>query len=97
MRMFAHTRRKQSIARFKVVDRSSRFTPVVLESQLVPACFEHALDVLVDTETDLSGLPSRFSIPPNSRPSQKAHNSIATKQDVSACFRHRARAQCPEL
>lgn len=48
------------MARFKLVDRSPRFLPIVLESQLIPGSFEHALDVLVDTEIDLSRLAKRF-------------------------------------
>lgn len=48
------------MARYKLVDRSARFLPIVLESQLIPGSFEHALDVLVDTEIDLEGLGARF-------------------------------------
>ncbi|HTS55457.1 MAG TPA: IS1182 family transposase [Burkholderiales bacterium] len=48
------------MARYKSVDRSPRFLPIVLESQIVAGSFEHALDVLVDTEIDLSGLAARF-------------------------------------
>lgn len=48
------------MARFKPVDRSPRFLPIVLESQLIPGSFEHALDILVDTEIDLSRLAKRF-------------------------------------
>ena len=50
----------KSVARYKLVDRSPRFLPIVLESQLVSGSFEHALDVLIDTEIDLSGLAARF-------------------------------------
>jgi transposase len=48
------------MARYKTVDRSPRFLPIVLESQLIPGSFEHALDILIDTEIDLSGLEARF-------------------------------------
>jgi len=48
------------MARFKLIDRSPRFLPIVLESQLIPGSFEHALDILADTEVDLSGLAKRF-------------------------------------
>ena len=48
------------MARYKLVDRSPRFLPIVLESQLVSGSFEHALDVLIDTEIDLSPLAARF-------------------------------------
>jgi transposase len=48
------------MARYKIVDRSPRFLPIVLEAQLIPGSFEHALDVLVDTELDFSGLARRF-------------------------------------
>src|ERR1035441_6906142 len=51
---------KKRMARFKLVDRSPRFLPIVLESQLIPGSFEHTLDMLVDTEIDLSGLAKRF-------------------------------------
>lgn len=42
------------MARYKVVDRSPRFLPISLEAQLMVGSFEHALDVLVDEELDLS-------------------------------------------
>ena len=48
------------MARYKTVDRSPRFLPIVLESQLIPGSFEHALDILVDTEVDLSEFGARF-------------------------------------
>jgi transposase len=51
----------ETMARYKVVDRSPRFLPIVLEAQLTPGSFEHALDVLVDTEIDLAPLAARFS------------------------------------
>ena len=48
------------MARYKIVDRSPRFLPIVLDAQLIPGSFEHALDVVVDTEIDLSRLATRF-------------------------------------
>ena len=48
------------MARYKVVDRSPRLLPVVLDVQLMPGSFEHALDFLVDTEIDLSGIEKRY-------------------------------------
>lgn len=48
------------MARYKLIDRSPRFLPIVLESQLIPGSFEHALDVLIDTEIDLAHLGERF-------------------------------------
>jgi transposase len=48
------------MARYKPVDRSPRLLPIVLEAQLMPGSFEHALDVLIDTEIDLSGIEARF-------------------------------------
>lgn len=48
------------MARYKLIDRSPRFLPIVLESQLIAGSFEHALDVLIDTEIDLSRLGARF-------------------------------------
>jgi transposase len=49
-----------NVARYKVVDRSPRFLPIVLESQLMPGSFEHALDVLIDSEIDLRHVAQRF-------------------------------------
>ena len=48
------------MARYKVVDRSPRLLPIILESQLMPGSFEHALDYLIDTEIDLSELERRY-------------------------------------
>lgn len=48
------------MARYKLVDRSPRLLPIVLEAQLIPGSFEHALDVLIDTELDLSQMAARF-------------------------------------
>jgi hypothetical protein len=50
------------MARYKVVDRSPRFLPVVLDAQWMPGSFEYALDCLIDNEKlDGSGLDSRYS------------------------------------
>ncbi|MFC3110652.1 IS1182 family transposase [Undibacterium arcticum] len=49
------------MARYKVVDRSPRFLPVILDAQLMPGSFEYALDYLIDHEIDLSGLDARYS------------------------------------
>lgn len=62
------------MARYKVVDRSPRFLPIVLDTQLIPGRFEYALDYLVDNELDLSGLHSRCNndatgAPPTTPPS----------------------------
>ena len=46
--------------RYKPVDRSPRFLPVVLSEQIQPGTFEFALDHLVDYELDLSRLDARF-------------------------------------
>jgi transposase len=48
------------MARYKLVDRSPRFLPIVLEAQLMPGSFEHAVDYLIDTEIDLSGVAKRY-------------------------------------
>ena len=48
------------MARYKAVDRSPRFLPVVLDDQLMPGSFEYALDYLIDNELDLSALDSRY-------------------------------------
>ena len=49
------------MARYKPVDRSPRFLPVVLSEQIQPGTFEFALDHLVDHELDLSALDARFN------------------------------------
>jgi transposase len=48
------------MARFKVVDRSPKFLPVVLDAQLMAGSFEYALDYLIDNEVDLSGVAKRY-------------------------------------
>ena len=48
------------MARYKIVDRSPRFLPIVLEAQLVTGSFEYALDYLIDHEMDLSELDLRY-------------------------------------
>ena len=48
------------MARYKVVDRSPRFLPIVLDAQLVAGSFEYALDYLIDHEIDLSELDRRY-------------------------------------
>ena len=40
----------------KMVDRSPRFLPIVLDAQMFAGSFEYALDYLIDTEIDLSGI-----------------------------------------
>lgn len=49
------------MARYKLVDRSPRFLPIVLDAQLIPGSFEYALDYLIGKEMDLSGLAKRYS------------------------------------
>jgi transposase len=48
------------MARYKVVDRSPRFLPIVLDAQLMAGSFEYALDYLIDREIDLSGVAKRY-------------------------------------
>ncbi|KRB85156.1 IS1182 family transposase [Noviherbaspirillum sp. Root189] len=48
------------MARFKPVDMNPRFLPIVLEQQIQPGTFEHALNVLIDTEFDLTPLAARY-------------------------------------
>ncbi len=48
------------MARYKVVDRSPRFLPVILDAQLVAGSFEYALDYLIDNEIDLARLHQRY-------------------------------------
>jgi transposase len=52
--------RVDAMPRYKPVDRSPRFLPVVLSEQIQPGTFEFALDHLVDHELDLSVLDARF-------------------------------------
>jgi len=49
------------MARYKVVDRSPRFLPIVLDAQLMTGSFEYALDYLIDHEIDLSGVAQRYA------------------------------------
>ena len=49
------------MARYRVVDRSPKFIPVVLDAQIQPGSFEYALDYLVDHELDLGALHSRYN------------------------------------
>jgi hypothetical protein len=55
-------------ARYKRIDTSPKFLPVVLAGQLLPGTFEHALNPLLDHELDLSGLDERFSNDPTGAP-----------------------------
>ena len=48
------------MARYKMVDRSPRLLPIVLDAQLMTGSFEYALDYLIDTEIDLSGIAKRY-------------------------------------
>lgn len=48
------------MARYKIVDRSPRFLPIVLDAQLMVGSFEHALDFLVDTEIDFCAIEKRY-------------------------------------
>lgn len=48
------------MARYRQVDRSPRFLPIVLEAQLIGGSFGDALDVLIDSEIDLARLGARF-------------------------------------
>ena len=49
------------MARYKLVDRSAKFIPVVLDAQIQPGSFEYALDYLVDNEIDLQALHARYT------------------------------------
>lgn len=48
------------MVRYKRIDTSPKFLPVVLSEQLLPGTFEHALNHLLDHELDLTGLDARF-------------------------------------
>lgn len=48
------------MARYKIVDRSPRFLPVVLDAQLMSGSFEYALDYLIDHQLDLGNLDRRY-------------------------------------
>ena len=48
------------MARYKIVDRSPRFLPVVLDAQLMSGSFEYALDYLIDHQLDLRNLDRRY-------------------------------------
>lgn len=49
------------MARYKPVERSGIFLPVILSEQIQPGTFEFALDHLVDHELELSALDARFN------------------------------------
>src|SRR5450830_269758 len=49
------------MARYKAIDRSPMFLPIVLEAQLMSGSFEYALDYLIDNEIDLSGFDARYN------------------------------------
>lgn len=49
------------MARYKIVDRSPKFLPVVLDAQLMAGSFEYALDYLIDNELDLTRLDARYN------------------------------------
>jgi transposase len=51
---------EKNMARYKIVDRSPRFLPVVLDAQLMSGSFESALDYLIDHELDLRALDERY-------------------------------------
>lgn len=53
------------MARYKAVDRSPKFIPIVLDAQIQPGSFEYALDYLVDHELNLSALHARYNIREN--------------------------------
>ena len=48
------------MARYKIIDRSPRFLPVVLDAQLMSGSFEYALDYLIDHQLDLNTLDRRY-------------------------------------
>jgi hypothetical protein len=66
---------KNDVARYKRVDRSPRFFPIVLESQRVPGSLEHALDTLIDCRTEIEVVTSliTFSVPAGTE--LPAHNA----------------------
>lgn len=49
------------MARSRLVDRSPKFIPIVLDAQIQPGSFEYALDYLIDGELDLSVLHERYN------------------------------------
>lgn len=52
--------REKKMARYKLVDRSPRFLPIVLEAQLMTGSFKYALDYLIDNEVNLPGAAARY-------------------------------------
>ena len=50
------------MARYKPVDRSAKFLPVVLHEQIEPGRYEFTLDYLVDRELDRSELDAKFAL-----------------------------------
>lgn len=56
------------MAKFKHIDTGPRFLPVVLEQQLIPGTFEHALHHLLDNEIDLAHIEARYRNDDNGAP-----------------------------
>lgn len=52
------------MARYKIVDRGPRFLPIVLEAQLIPGSFEHALDILTGPSRAFGCGQDRVDFPP---------------------------------
>ena len=52
--------RGPKMARYKAIQRSGMFIPVMLSEQIQPGTFEFALDHLIDHELDLSALDAKF-------------------------------------
>ena len=48
------------MARYREVDRSPKFIAVDFAAQILPGTFEHAVDVLVDGDLDLSAFATAF-------------------------------------
>ena len=78
------------MARYRVVDRSPRFLPIVLDAQLMAGSFEYALDYLIDNEVDLSGIAKRYC---NDETGAPAYDPGGSAQDRASGQQPRHRQQ----
>lgn len=82
------------MARFKPVDMSPRFLPIVLEEQFMSGSFEYALHVLIATEFDLTPLNARFINDETGAPAYDP--AVMPKIVLPACSRGVASSQANE-
>ena len=80
------------MARYKEIDRSPRFLPVILDEQLMAGSFEYALDYLVDNALDLSRFDARYNN--DGTGAQRDCGSCAMREK---CLRHPERTPVRQM